>query len=499
MNQRKAGILLGYLVMAVHALTAFLYVPILLHYIGQNGYGLYQLIGSLISYLTILYSGISAALLRYYVRYRALQDEERMARLLGSSFKVYGGLSMIIMAGGGLCYWFLDKIFAGSLTFQEINDARILLLIFLCNTGIAIGTSTFRSVVMANEKFVFLKGMELLQIILQPILVILVLMEIPSVISVAVVQTICNVFLAGMSIYYCFCKLAVRISWGRLDRKTFKEFIQLSFSLLIVALIDQLFFQASKIILGMVDGTAAVAVFSVAILIFLNYRMLAGTITEMFLPHVTALVSSRAAEADISHVYIRVGRVQYLLLFLLFSGFFIFGKEFIHLWAGEAFDGAYWMTMIVLGPMTIGLIQGTGGSVLQAMNKFRFYTAAYSCAGIGNVLLTWFWADLYGGMGCAWAMAVSLGSEAIIMTWYYGTAAHLDIWNFWKQIGHITIWGILCLCIGMGINSLFHTGSIIVFGAKICLYILLYVGIMGVFATNKDEKGMVVRMLDVKI
>lgn len=102
MNQRKAGILLGYLVMAVHALTAFWYVPILLHYIGQNGYGLYQLIGSMISYFTILYFGISAALLRYYVRYCVLQNEERMDRLPGSSFKVCGGLSLGVMAGGGI-------------------------------------------------------------------------------------------------------------------------------------------------------------------------------------------------------------------------------------------------------------------------------------------------------------------------------------------------------------------------------------------------------------
>ena len=48
MNQRKIGILISYVNILVHAVLGFVYVPILLHYIGKNEYGLYQLIGSLI-------------------------------------------------------------------------------------------------------------------------------------------------------------------------------------------------------------------------------------------------------------------------------------------------------------------------------------------------------------------------------------------------------------------------------------------------------------------
>lgn len=47
MNQRKQGIFLSYLNIFLHAFIGFLYVPLLLHYIGKNEYGLYQLIGSL--------------------------------------------------------------------------------------------------------------------------------------------------------------------------------------------------------------------------------------------------------------------------------------------------------------------------------------------------------------------------------------------------------------------------------------------------------------------
>ena len=46
MNQRKLGIFLSYLNIALQAVIGFFYVPILLHYIGKSEYGLYQLMGS---------------------------------------------------------------------------------------------------------------------------------------------------------------------------------------------------------------------------------------------------------------------------------------------------------------------------------------------------------------------------------------------------------------------------------------------------------------------
>lgn len=57
MNERKLGILLSYLNITLHAVIGFLYVPLLLHYIGKSGYGLYQLMGSLIAYLALWISG----------------------------------------------------------------------------------------------------------------------------------------------------------------------------------------------------------------------------------------------------------------------------------------------------------------------------------------------------------------------------------------------------------------------------------------------------------
>lgn len=74
MNERKIGIVISYVNIFLHALVGFLYVPLLLFYIGSSGYGLYQLIGSFIAYFSIMDFGLTAAVVRFYAKYKALND-----------------------------------------------------------------------------------------------------------------------------------------------------------------------------------------------------------------------------------------------------------------------------------------------------------------------------------------------------------------------------------------------------------------------------------------
>ena len=112
MNQRKIGIVLSYVNIILHAVVGFLYVPILLHYIGKGEYGLYQLMGSLIAYFSIMDFGLTAAVIRFYTKYKALHDEEGMENILALSLRGYGIVTILVLGIGVFCYSFLDQAFA---------------------------------------------------------------------------------------------------------------------------------------------------------------------------------------------------------------------------------------------------------------------------------------------------------------------------------------------------------------------------------------------------
>ena len=490
MNGRKEGIFLSYLNIALQVIIGFLYVPILLHFIGKSEYGLYQLMGSLIAYFSIMDFGLSAAVIRFYAKYRALKDSIGMENILAISVRGYGAVTILALAVGFICYGFLDVIFAGSMTVSEVSEAKQIFLLLLLNIVITLSTMVFRSVINAHERFLFLKGMETIQLVLQPILVVLVLQGYPSAFSVAAVQTVLNLVLSVARVYYCIHDLHVKIHFHYWNHELFSEFKKLALSVFVVTLIDQVFWKTNQIILGIISGTTAVAVYSIASLIYMNYMALSTAISGVYLPHVTGMVAKREPVNKLSELFIQIGRWQYYLLALVATGFIIFGKQFIVLWAGPGFEDSYIITLLIILPFTVDLIQNIGLAIMQAMNCYEFRARIYFFTGVLNLVMAIPLGMNYGGIGCAVATGISMiVGNGFIMNWYYAKEIHLAIRSFWKQIGRISLVTGVCLVIGYVANVyLLPQGEIGPFVLKAVMYTILYMVMIYAFAMNQSER-----------
>lgn len=496
MNERKIGILISYINILLQTIINFIYVPILLYYIGKSEYGLYQLIGSFIAYFSIMDFGLTAAVVRFYTKYKALNDKVNMENVLAISSRCYAVITIILFIIGYICYLFMDDIFYNSMTSSEISSAKDIFILLLLNIVVTISTMIFRAIINAHEKFLFLKGIETIQLVLQPILVIVILQEYPYAFSVALVQTVLNIFLSISRCIYCFRILNVRIKYHYWDKTLFKEFRKLALSIFAVTLIDQVFFKTNQIILGIISGTSAVAVYAIASLIYMNYMALSLAISGVYLPYVTEMIVRKDYVKRISNLFIKIGRWQYFLLAAISSGFFIFGKIFISYWAGKGFEDAYWITLLIIIPFTIDLIQNIGLSILQAQNRYDFRAKVYFCMGVFNLCLAIPLAKMYGGIGCAFATGLSMFiGNGLIMNWYYLKITKLEIGRFWKNIGKITIGVIIITIIGYIFNGIIEDKNIVVFVMKLLVYTLLYIGIMYKFFMNIEEKSKIKNLI----
>ena len=61
-SQKKIGALLGYANILVKNLVNLIYVPLLLHYLGQGDYGVFQMTNSVVFALTLLSAGFMAVM-----------------------------------------------------------------------------------------------------------------------------------------------------------------------------------------------------------------------------------------------------------------------------------------------------------------------------------------------------------------------------------------------------------------------------------------------------
>ena len=491
MNQRRMGALLSYGNIGIQTILGFAYVPLLLYYMGKSQYGLYQLMGSLIAYFGIMDFGLSVVVVRFYTKYKTLHDSLKLENFLAFIQRAYGCIAVLALVFGGILYFFIDAIFSRGLTISELSDAKRIYLLLLVNIVVTLLGMMYRSVIIANERFVFLKGIETLQLCIQPVVVVAVMREWPTAFAMASVMTGINVILTVMRMCYCFLILQIRVKYHFFDFTLFKEAKRLAVSSFTVTIVDQVFWKTNQIILGALINTAAVAVYSISSLFYMGYMSLSTAISGVFLPKVTELVTQKVANRELSDLFIRIGRVQYLILALVLSGFMVLGREFIHLWAGPDFSDAYWITLLIIIPFTIDLIQNIGLSIMQARNTYGFRAKVYCGIGIFNLILAIPMASYYGGIGCAFASGLSMFiGNGIIMNWYYASVEKLDICRFWKEILSMSVGVLIVLCIGYAVNLWMGNGGRLLFAIKVFLYVLLYAAVMRYAAMNDYEKGL---------
>lgn len=496
MNQRKIGIVLSYLSIGINTTLRLLYVPLLLRYLGTNEFGIYQLVAAIIAYFSIMEFGLTATITRYYTKYSAKQDSLAMENLLAHSVMLYGIVTGVIVLFGAIIYSQLGPIFVNSLTGSEVSYVRQIFLVFLMNVILTVNTNLFTAVINAHEQFAFMRLLTIGQSLFEFVAVAAVIAASPTALSLILVQTLMIIIAAGIRIYYCTIRLKMKLKYHGFDWRIFSTVGRFSGTIFIQSVADQIFWKTNQIILGVVSGVAAVATYAIAAQVYMSYMALSTVIPGVFLPKVTKMVAAHADTKEYSALFIRNGRLQFLVLACVLSGFILFGKEFIHVWAGRKFTEAYLIALCILIPFTIDLIQNTGLVIMLAQNRYGFRAKAYCCIGIVNIALAIPLAFKYGAIGCATASGlIMLIGNGIIMNSYYARVLHLEIKAFWMKMAQIFSVAMLCCFIGSILNYLILGEGGIHLLIKIALYLLIYSMLMWRWAMNQYEKNLILSFL----
>ena len=132
-NERTRGVLLSYIQVILSVSVNIIYVPVLLRYLGQSEYGLYQIVGSFFSYITVFESCMSTGVLRNYCNALGLKDQHKADITLSTAKRIYIIMSGI-MAGVGLVVLVLfRKFYASSFSVKELDEGTVILLLLFIN------------------------------------------------------------------------------------------------------------------------------------------------------------------------------------------------------------------------------------------------------------------------------------------------------------------------------------------------------------------------------
>ena len=497
-NQLKAGSILSYLQMGLSIIIGLLYTPVMLRLLGQSEYGLYSTVSSTISMLSVLSLGFNSSYIRYYARYKKEDNREAIDKLNGLFLIIFSIIGLIALACGLFLSFNLELVFDEGLTAGEYEIARVLMLLLTANLAISFPMSVFQNIISAHEKFIFLKLLGMLKTVASPLITLPLLLL--GFRSIAMVSVTLGVSVLTDTAYLIYSKTAlkVRFRFGHFEKGLFKSLFAYTSFIAINLIVDQVNGNLGKFILGRFQGTTVVAIYAVGYSLYQYYMMFSTAISGVFTPRIHRIVNlTRDGEISeqrkqLTELFTRVGRIQFLILALIATGLIFFGKPFIGFWAGEGYDDAYYVALLLIIPGSIPLVQNLGIEVQRALNKHQFRSIVYICMAVLNVVLTVILCQRYGAIGTAIGTATSLVvANGFVMNIYYHKKCNIDIIAFWKSIGRLAVGLIIPVICGIAIMNLFDFTSILLLLGGIVVYTLIYAVSMWFLGMNDYEKSLV--------
>lgn len=491
-NQRKSGAILSYVSIILATLVQLVYTPFLIRMLGQSEYGLYSLVYSIIGYLTVLDLGFGNAIIVYTAKYRAQKKYEEEKKLHGMFFVIFCIIGVIALLAGLVLYFNVENLFGSTMTSAELSKAKVMMLILTFNLGVTFVFNIYSSIISAYEKFTFQKVMTILNTILKPTFMIPLLFLGYKSIAMCVVVTIVNTIVMLSNYLYCKKKLNIKIKFQGFDKKLFKEIFGYSFFIFLGVIVDKVNWSVDQFVLGAVSGTIAVSLYSIASQINSLFVNLSTAISNVMLPKMSKMVAKEASNEELTNEFIKVGRIQFFIVFLIASGFTLVGKEFMIAWAGKNFKESYYIAIILIIPLCIPLIQNLGVSIMQAKNMHKFRAILLACIAVGNIFLSIPLAKWYGGIGSAIGTSLSLIiGNIIILNIYYYKKVGINVIKFWKEILKmcfayvLPIMLIVLLIHFISIHGFLH---VLVFGA---IYTIIYCIVSYFVVMNSYEKNII--------
>lgn len=501
-NQLKIGSFLSYLQMGLGIVIGIIYTPFMIRLLGQSEYGLYNTAASTISMLSVLSLGFNSSYIRYYSRYKQKEQTKKIYKLNGLFLLIFLVIGVIALACGLYLSNHLDIVFASGLTEKEYGIARILMILLTINLAISFPMSVFSNIISAHERFLYLRIVGMLKTVFSPLITLpLLLMGYRSIAMVAV-----TVFIALVSdilyVIYVIFVLKNKFIFHGFEKGIFKNLFVYTAFIAVNMVIDQINWNIGKILLGRFNGTTAVAVFSVGYSLSNYYMSFSTAISSVFTPRIHHIINSTREnilkqKEMLTDLFIKVGRIQFIILGLIASGLVFFGREFILVyWAGPGYEESYYVALLLIFPLTIPLIQNLGIEIQRAENKHRFRSIIYAGMAIINLFLSWYLCQFYGAIGGAIGTAISyIVANGVIMNIYYQRECNINIILFWKNILQIFRGMLIPICFGTAVNIFIDYSGFFRFVSIIIFYSAIYFLSMWFWGMNKFEKSLVTQTI----
>ena len=492
-NQLKSGVILSYAQMILSNLISIIFTPIVIRILGQDEYGVMSLAGAVIGYLSLLNLGLGSSYNYFYHKRKKEAKEDGIAKLNGMYMTIFSVIALVIFIVGMVIVSNAKIVLGNEITESELTIAKKLMFISVLSMAITLPASVFGSYIFVHERFVFTRVVGIIFTILNNVVKLSLLFSGFRSVAITIAAFALTIINTLITVIYSVKVLKFKFNFSGFQLNMLKSMFAFSFFIFLNQIVDQINWSIDKYIIARFYGAASVAVYSIGASLNNYYVTISSTISSVFSPRINKMVSAKTDDKSLTDLMIKVGRIQFLVLSLVFSGLVFFGEYFIvGYYAGTGYEEAYKVVLILCAPVTIPLIQNVGLEIQRAKNKHKFRAVIYLIMAFINLGMSIPLCKHFGIIGCAIGTSISMiFANILLMNWYYHKKLGLNMIRFWKNIIRILPSEIIPVLFGIFIIKVVEVDTLykfLIFGA---LYVLVFSASVWFLGMNNFEKNLI--------
>jgi len=439
------GVVFNWIGRGASIILAFLMTPFLVHALGDETYGVWSILMTLVSYYGLLDLGLRDAGIKFIAEYDANGNRAAVQRMVSNNLLMnllFAGLVLIVVAVGAcLTPWFVECEPA------KLWQLQLAILLTGGSAALTLGGQSFSAILCAKKRFDLVNILGVTSQLLTGLLIL--------------AGVACQGGLPALALGVFLSNLVVQIwqyRWARqilpessltlelLDRTEICAILKFSLLDCFIQGCKSLTNYSGDLIVVCFLGPAAVTQFSLANGISRHFRRLAKSITSVAMPVASQLNAEKRAK-ELGKMAVGMTASLAAVGTLITVGMWIFGGWFLELWLGRAYVASVYpiMMLLVLSraiTMTTCVLQAT----LMGLGRLRALSVLGMIEGLGVLALGTWLVSWYGVQGMAWTIFLLQSTlSGIALPIYYCWRTELSARTFLLR----TLSAVACCALGL--------------------------------------------------
>lgn len=387
--------------------TAFLYVaivsfylsPFIVRHLGATAYGVWSLLVALVGYLGLLDFGVRGAVTQFVARHHAVGDTKSSSAIGSAAIVLFGCAGLVAIAIAVIVAMYAHVLF--NIPPELIDISKRVLVISGFTVASTLMGAVFGGIVTGLQRFDVSAGIEILITTVRTIGVIVALEDghgLPALAYVHLATSLAYGVLAWLAVRHLYP--GFRINFRQPMIAPIRTILSFSAFLSVIHVLGMLIYYTDAVVIAVVLPISAVAVFAIAGNLCDYAGKVAGALSKMITPRVSALKSLGSSE--VGAAVLSTARLATLAITPIAMVFVTRGDSFISLWMGPEFGPSSGAVLRVLAFIVwLGGARAVATSAIIGANRHRQIIPALGAEAAANLGLSIVLAHTIGVVGVA--------------------------------------------------------------------------------------------------